>query len=174
MMVGLAMVFGYALLGACWLIMKTEDITQAWARKVGLYAFVYMIIFLGLVSLWVPFLNEHLYERWFSLPNFYYLLPLPILCGVVGFALFRALIKEYEYQPFILTQVMFVLAYLGLVAGLYPYIVPYSITFREAAAAATSQSLLLIGAVIILPVILFYTGYCYYVFRGKSSHEHTY
>lgn len=174
MMTGLALVFGYALLGSTWLVMKTEDITQKWARKVALYAFFYMILFLGLVSLWVPFLNEHLYQRWFSMPNLAYLLPLPLLSVVIGFLLCQSLLRGDEYKPFIFTQVMFVLAYLGLVVGLFPYIVPYTISFRDAAASGASQSLLLVGALPILPVILFYTGYCYYVFRGKSSHVQTY
>lgn len=174
MMTGIAVVFGYTLLGSTWLIMKTEDITQSWARNCAKYTAMMVIIFMGLVSIWVPTLDTIIYERWFSWPNLLYLSPVPILTAICAFMLFRSIMKNYEYKPFIYSILIFVLGLVGLVVGLWPWVVPYSVNFRQAAAAPESQSLLLVGAVIILPIILTYTAFCYYVFRGKSSHDLTY
>ncbi len=174
MMTGMALIFGYSLLGATWLIMKTEDITQSWARSAALYVATLVLFFMAVVSVWVPFLDTIIYDRWFSWPNIIYLSPVPIVTAICAFALFRSILKNQECRPFILAILLFVLGLVGLVAGIWPWVIPYTISFREAAAAPESQSLLLVGAVIILPVILSYTAFCYYIFRGKSSHEHTY
>lgn len=173
-MTGLATVAGYVLLGATWLIMKTEDKTQDWARKAGKYISFFVVIFMALVSIWVPFLDNDLYMRWFSLPNMYYLSALPIVTAITFVMLWHSLAKGYEYKPFLFSTAIFVLGYLGLAISLWPWIVPYSVTLWEGAAAGTSLSLLIIGAVIMLPVILGYTAFCYYTFRGKASHEAVY
>ena len=173
-MTGIALVFGYALLGATWLIMKTEKETQDWAYKSTLYILFYVGLFIGLVSLWVPFLNDKIRNRWFSIPNIYYLLIVPILTATIFIKLIKAVMYKKELQPFIYTILLFLLGYLGLAVSIWPYIVPYKVTLAEAAAAEHSQSLLLIGAGIFLPVILSYTFYCYYIFRGKSSHHPLY
>ncbi len=173
-MSGLAMIVAYSLLGATWLIMKTNGPTQAWARKIALYILVYFAFFIGIVSLWTPHLNEQLYQRWFSWPNILYLSPIPIALGLCFIFLMRALKQNAEYKPFFLTIFMFILCYIGLISGLWPWIVPYHMTFYDAAAAPESQSFLLVGTVFILPTILCYTAYSYYVFRGKSTHEAMY
>jgi len=173
-MTGLALVCGYALLGSTWLIMKTEDTTQDWARKCAAYLLVFVALFMALVSLSMPFLNTDVKNLWFSLPNFLILLPLPLLSAVIVFMLARALKTRKEYKPFFLSLGMFVLNYVGLGISLWPWLVPFEITLWQAAAAPESQSLLLIGTVIMLPLVLTYTGYCYYIFRGKTSHEATY
>lgn len=171
---GLALVFGYSLLGATWLIMKTEDTTQKWARYVARYVIFYVATFMGIVSLTMPFIDERITKLWFSLPNFYYLLPIPLLT-IFGFiALWRDLNSHREARPFFLTFFLFFLGYLGLGISLFPWLVPFELTIWQAAAASTSQSILLIGTVILLPIILIYTGYCYYVFRGKSDYESIY
>ncbi len=174
-MTGIALIFGYCLLGATWLVMKTEDETQKWARKSAAYTLIYVFLFMGLVSLWVPFFNEGIRLRWFSLPNFFYLLPIPLFSFFLGIRLFYFLVwKSYEWRPFIYTILLFLLCYIGLAISLWPWIVPYKVAYWQAAAAPPSQSLLLVGVLLLLPFILGYTFYSYYVFRGKSSEEHHY
>jgi cytochrome d ubiquinol oxidase subunit II len=173
-MTGMALIFGYALLGATWLVMKTEDEIQNWARKCASYTIGYVAIFLAIVSISMPIMNVEIRTLWFSLPNFVFLLPIPVASLVLLITIWRDLHKGKEYRPFFLSFGVFLTAYLGIVISIWPYVVPFAITFRQAAAAPESQSLLLIGTVILLPVILIYTGYCYYIFRGKASHESAY
>ena len=174
LMTGVALVCGYGLLAAVWLIMKTDDITQEWARKCAGYLFGYVAIFMGLVSLCMPLMNDRIRELWWTLPNFYFLSILPLSCVVMFVLLWRSLHRDHEYRPFFLAQGIFLMNYLGLGISMYPWLVPFEVTFRKAAAVPESQSLLLVGTVVMLPIILAYTAYCYYVFRGKTSHEATY
>lgn len=173
-MTGLALVFGYALLGSTWLIMKTEDITQDWARKCAAYVLAFVAIFMGLVSLSMPFMNEEIKNLWFSVPNFFVLLPMPLLSIAGILLLWHDLHARKEYRPFLISLGIFLMNYIGLGVSLWPWLVPYKITIWQAAAAPESQSLLLVGTAVMLPVVLAYTGYCYYIFRGKTSHETTY
>jgi cytochrome d ubiquinol oxidase subunit II len=173
-MTGFALVCGYAMLGATWLIMKTEDVTQAWARKSAGYLFGYVAFFMGMVSLVTPIMNEHIRELWFSHPNIFLLQPLPMLSVIFFFLLWRDIRLQNDNRPFFLSQGIFLTNYIGLGISTWPWLVPFEITFRRAAAAPESQSLMLVGTAFLLPIVLAYTGYCYYVFRGKSSHESTY
>jgi cytochrome d ubiquinol oxidase subunit II len=173
-MTGLALIFGYALLGSTWLVMKTDGVTQDWARKCASYVLGYVGLFLMIVSISMPMMNEDVKNLWFSLPNFFYLLPVPLLTTVFFAMIWRDLYLGREYRPFFLSIAVFLMGYLGLGISLWPWLVPFSVTFRKASAAPQSQSLLLIGTIVMLPVILTYTAYCYYVFRGKASHEITY
>lgn len=173
-MTGIALIFGYALLGATWIIMKTDNKTQEWAQKSALYILVYVALFMGLVSLWGPFLNDTIFMRWFTLPNLIYLSPIPLLTAGTFISLYRAILIKREVSPFLLSIVLFCLGYLGLAISLWPWIVPYQISLWQAAADPKSLSLMLVGVSIFLPFILAYTGYSYYVFRGKSNHEHLY
>ena len=166
---GIAVVFGYALLGATWLIMKTDNDTQAWARKVANYVLVFVLIGMAVVSMTMPFIDERVKELWFTTPNLFYLLPIPVLTAVLFLTLWRDLQGTREFRPFILSVGLFFLGYLGLGISLFPWIVPFSFTIWDAAAASTSQSLLLVGAAVFLPIILAYTAYSYYIFRGKSD-----
>ena len=170
-MTGFALICGYALLGATWLIMKTEDVTQNWARKCAGYVLAYVGFFLGLVSLSMPLINDGVKALWFSLPNFFLLLPMPLGSILLIVTIWRDLHSGREFRPFFLSLGLFLAGYIGLGVSLWPYMVPFDITFRQAAAAPESQSLLLVGAVVMLPVVLASTGYCYYIFRGKTSHE---
>ncbi|MBU0800166.1 MAG: cytochrome d ubiquinol oxidase subunit II, partial [Alphaproteobacteria bacterium] len=160
-------------LGATWAIMKTDGDTQAWARKTARYILVYVAFFMAIVCLWVPFLDNDIGERWFG-TYFYWLLPLPILTMVLFALLIRALVRNHETSPFLYSIGLFFLGYLGLGASLWPRVVPHDVTIWQAAAAPESLSLLLVGTVIMLPVVLGYTAWCYYVFRGKAGHEHLY
>ena len=170
-MTGVALIFGYALLGATWLVLKTDQTTQEWARKCASYALGYVGLFLAIVSISMPVMKEDIRILWFSLPNLFLLLPIPTASLVLFIMIWRDLYKGRESRPFFLSIGVFLTAYLGLGISLWPWVVPFAFTFRQAAAAPPSQSLLLIGTVILLPVVLTYTGYSYYIFRGKASHE---
>jgi cytochrome d ubiquinol oxidase subunit II len=173
-MTGIAVVFGYALLGSTWLVMKTDGITQDWARKCASYVLGYVGLFLGIVSISMPMMNADVRALWFSLPNLFYLLPVPLLTASLFVMIWRDLHRGREVRPFFLSIGVFLMGYIGLGISLWPWLIPFEITFRQAAAAATSQSLLLVGTVIMLPVVLTYTAFCYYLFRGKASHESAY
>jgi len=173
-MTGVAVVFGYGLLGATWLVAKTTDETQEWARKCAAYTLLYVALFLAIVSISMPLMNAGIRSRWFSLPNLFFLIPIPTASLVLILLIWKDLRTGREYRPFFLSFGVFLTAYLGLGISLWPYAVPFAVTFRQAAAAPASQSLLLVGTVILLPLVLTYTGYCYYLFRGKASHEGAY
>lgn len=176
-MTGVAVTFGYMLLGATWIYMKGEGELQEWARKCAKYVFLYVLIFMGVVSLWVPFLGVNIEQRWFGGNNFYYLLPIPVITAGLFFLLWRALSKpasNTDYMPYVITAGLFLMGYIGLAISLWPTIVPYDVTLWQAAAAPESQSLLLVGTAIMLPVILSYTAWCYWVFRGKTDESHSY
>jgi cytochrome d ubiquinol oxidase subunit II len=170
-MTGVALLFGYALLGASWLVMKTEGITQDWARKCAIYVLGYVGLFMVIVSISMPIMNAGVKELWFSLPNFFYLLPVPVVTAGLFIMIWRDLHKGVENRPFFLSIGVFLMGYLGLGISIWPWLVPFAVTFRQAAAAPESQSFLLVGTLLILPVVLVYTGFCYFIFRGKASHE---
>lgn len=175
---GCALVWGYVLLGATWLVMKTEGELLAWSRQMAKFAVVIVILCLAIVSITVPFLDVVAAERWgLNYPHIVWsrllpLSPVPILTLICCWYLINSLLDARTvYKPFIFSIALFALGYLGLIVSFFPYIVPYSLSITEAAAAANSQGMLLIGAVIMLPVILGYTAFIYWVFRGKvDSH----
>jgi cytochrome d ubiquinol oxidase subunit II len=172
---GVALVFGYALIGATWLIMKTDTITQNWARGVSKYCLGIVVLFMGIICICMPFIDARIFARWFSWPNIFYLSPIPVLTALCIFVLMKDLTNEKcEIRPFFLTVALFLFSYIGFGVGMYPWLVPFHFTIWDAAAAPTSQSILLIGTVFLLPIILGYTAYCFYVFRGKSTHEAMY
>jgi cytochrome d ubiquinol oxidase subunit II len=164
---GIAVVIGYALLGSTWLIVKTQGEVQrrayrhAWVSGIGTFALI------GLVSLWTPFLDPEFMHRWFDWPQYLFVAPVPTLVAVAGWVLFRGLHKRHEKSPFFASLALFVLCYIGLLISFYPYLVPTSVTIWEAAAPETSLAFLLAGAAVLIPMILAYTGYSYWVFRGK-------
>jgi cytochrome bd ubiquinol oxidase subunit II len=174
-MTAIALVFGYALLGATWLVMKTSDITQLWSRKVASYVLVFVAIFMGLVSITVPFINEQIKIFWFSTPNIYYLSVIPFVTFILFIVIWNDLHKtKHEYRAFLSSICVFFMGYLGLGLSIFPWLIPYQYTIWDAAAYGPSLSLMLCGVIPLLPLILGYTGYCYYIFRGKSSHEKMY
>jgi cytochrome d ubiquinol oxidase subunit II len=171
-MTGVALVTGYALLGATWTIMKTDGDTQKWARRCARYVMLYVALFMGLVSLSMPVMNSAIKNLWFSLPNFFFLGTMPILSIVLFVWLWRDLRTAAEFRPFFLTLGIFLLNYIGIGVSTWPWLVPFKISLWDAAAAPESQSLLLVGTVVLLPCILAYTAFCFWVFRGKATHEH--
>lgn len=174
LMTGFALICGYALLGSTWLVMKTDGQTQEWARKCAGYVLAYVAFFMGTVTLSMPQINEDIRALWFGRPSFFFLLPIPLMAAVMIVTLWRDLHAGKEFRPFFLSLGIFFTGYLGIGISLWPWIIPFEITIQEASAAPESQSLLLVGTVVMLPVVLCYTGYCYYIFRGKTSHETTY
>ncbi len=164
---GIAVVIGYTLLGATWLILKTEGELQtraygwAWTSAFGTVAMI------GIVSLWTPFLNDVFMQRWFAYPAILYVAPVPLMVLGAAYSLYRGLSDRHELRPFLSALALFVVCFIGLGIGFFPYMVPHSITIWDAAAPDSSLLFLLIGASVLLPLIFAYTAYSYWVFRGK-------
>jgi cytochrome bd ubiquinol oxidase subunit II len=171
LMTGVALVIGYALLGATWLIRKTEGTLQQQAFDVARWLTFSLLAAIAVVSLWTPFLSPKFLTRWFSWPAVLYVAPVPLLTIAAAARLLLAVQARHERQPFIATLVLFVLCYIGLGISLYPNIVPPGISIWDAAAPDKSLRFLLVGTAILLPVILAYTAYSYWVFRGKVDPE---
>jgi len=175
LLTGVALVFGYALLGSSWLIMKTEDKTQAWARKMAKYSLIMVGFFIILISFFMPKINSDIQHLWFHSNAFYILMIFPSLTLVFFFMIWRDLnLSHAESRPFLMSIGIFLMCYLGLTISFYPWIIPFHYTIRQAASGGPGLSLLLVGVAPLLPLILAYTGYCYYIFRGKTDHEHMY
>jgi cytochrome d ubiquinol oxidase subunit II len=167
MLTGVAVVFGYALLGATWLVLKTSDRLQRIAFDLTRPLMLAVIAFMVLVSAWLPFVSDALMQRWFTWPNILYLAPVPLLTALVAVLLWRAVLANRELAPFVLALCFFLLGFIGLVAGIWPNIVPPDMTLWEAAAPPRSQGFMLVGTAIMIPTVLAYTAYSYRVFRGK-------
>lgn len=164
---GAALIAGYGLLGATWLLIKTEGALRQRAERASLRLLLAVIGFIVAISVWVPFLEEDIARRWFSLPNFFYLAPVPFLVGVAGLVLRRAVQSGRAILPFLMAFALFALCYAGLAISLWPNIVPHEISYQEAAAPPESQAFLLTGTLIVLPAVIAYTAYTYWIFRGK-------
>lgn len=166
---GLAVVAGYALLGATWLIMRTEGPVAQLGRRWAPRLLAAVMVAMAIVSLWTPLAVERIAERWFSLPNLYFLWPVPLAAALVAYATWRWLERGYQALPFVGAILLFLLGYAGLVISTVPYLVPPHLTFWDTAAAPSSQIFLLIGTVFLLPLVLGYTAFVYWVFRGKVA-----
>jgi cytochrome d ubiquinol oxidase subunit II len=164
---GASLVVGYALLGACWLVMKTQGDLQARARRLAQPLLLALLAAIAAVSVVTPLVIPRIADRWFTLPNVLWLAPVPLLTAVAAFWGWRALRAGAQVQPFLAAVTLFLLAYAGLVISNVPYLVPPTVTVWEAAAAPASQVFLLIGTVLLLPIVLGYTAFVYWVFRGK-------
>jgi cytochrome bd ubiquinol oxidase subunit II len=171
---GLGVVAGYALLGATWLVMKTSGAVAQRARQQAVIVLVAVLGFMAAVSLWTPLAFPHIAERWFTLPNFFYFSPVPVLTGATALACWWGLVKGKDALPFLAAIGLFMLGYLGLVISIFPYLVPPSLTIWQTAAAESSQTFMLIGTAILLPVILSYTAFIYWLFRGKVREGESY
>ena len=167
LMCGVALVIGYALLGTTWLMMKTGGEVERHARRLGVPLLFLLLACIALVSLWTPLQIARIAERWFSLPNFYYLSQVPLATLLLAWLCWRGIRKNKVVQPFASAVGLFLLAYIGLIVSNAPYVVPPSITLWQAAAAPASQVFFLIGTTILLPLILGYTVLVFWLFRGK-------
>jgi cytochrome bd ubiquinol oxidase subunit II len=171
---GLGVVAGYALLGACWLMLKTDGDMAFRAAEKAKVLLIAVLVFMAAVSIYTPLTIPRIAERWFAMPNLLYLAPVPILTALVAFAEWRWIEARRDAAPFLSSIALFLLGYLGLVISTFPYIVPPTLTIQDAAAAPSSQLFMLIGTVILLPLILGYTALTYWLFRGKVREGATY
>jgi cytochrome d ubiquinol oxidase subunit II len=164
---GIAVVIGYALLGATWLNLKTSGELQERARRIALVAGAGTLALIGVVSIWTSLLNPVYFERWFGFPTAFFSAIVPLLLAVCGVGLWHGLTHDKHLQPFLAALGLFVLSFAGIGISFYPHIIPGALTFEDAAAPDSSLLFLLWGAAVLVPIILIYTGYTYWVFRGK-------
>ncbi|MHC5654897.1 cytochrome d ubiquinol oxidase subunit II [Stappia sp.] len=167
LMTGVAVVVGYALLGATWLIWKCEGPMQAHFREKAAVIAMAMLAMIAVVSLWTPMLDDGFAARWFGFPQILYTAPVPLMVLGLAVVLFRSLRGTRDVVPFVASLGLFLVTYAGLGISLFPKIVPPSVTIWEAAAPESSLLFLFIGALVLLPMILGYTAYAYWIFRGK-------
>ncbi|MBH0115096.1 cytochrome d ubiquinol oxidase subunit II [Novosphingobium sp. YJ-S2-02] len=171
LLTGLGVVAGYCLLGATWLIWKLDGQPQDHAYKVARRAAVATLLLLIAVSLYTPMLDEDYWHRWFEAPGIYFASQVPLLTAILAAALFWALAKRRQAAPFWLSLGIFLLGMAGLGVSMFPFVVPDQVTIWDAAAPHRSQVFMLVGVGLTLPLILGYTGWAYWVFRGKVGHE---
>jgi cytochrome d ubiquinol oxidase subunit II len=171
---GLGVMAGYALLGATWLVMKTHGPVADRARAQAIVLLYAVLGFMAAVSVWTPLQFPRISARWFSMPNFLYLWPIPLITALTALVAWIALRMEHDTAPFIATIVLFLLGYLGLVISSFPYLVPPALTIWQTAAAPASQTFMLVGTVVLLPLTLAYTVYVYWLFRGKIGPGESY
>jgi cytochrome d ubiquinol oxidase subunit II len=167
LLTGIALVVGYGLLGATWLVMKTEGELRDHAYRLSWWLLFAMLAAIGMVSLATPFLDMEYAQRWFFWPNVALTALVPIAVAIVTVMLLRSLARKQDYRPFFLALALFALSYAGLGISMWPYIVPRSITIWQAASPPSSQLFMLVGVAILVPIILAYTAWNYWVFRGK-------
>lgn len=171
---GFSMIAGYGLLGATWLTMRTEGPVAERARGQAKLLLLAVLVFMGAVSLWTPLMEPRIAQRWFSLPNFYFLWLVPAVTAMVAFGCWRWIEKGYEAPPFLAAIALFLLGYLGLVISNFPYVVPPSLTVWNTAAAPASQIFMLLGTLFLLPMILGYIAFVYWLFWGKVREGESY
>ncbi len=164
---GVALMFGYGLLGAGWLILKTEGDLQAWARRMGRVCLAAVMIAIAVVSVWTPLMQPAIAQRWFSWPNILILAPIPLVTLAIAAVEWRSLNRDSHAGPFAGAMGLFLMSYLGIAISLWPFVVPRHYTLWQAASDPSTQAFLLIGTLFLLPVIIMYTGWSYWVFRGK-------
>lgn len=167
MFTGLALVFGYALLGAGWLILKTEGEIQKTARKYGRISLIAVVLAILIVSIWTPFLHPDFKMRWFSWPNILYLSPVPLITFAIMSFTWRSLNNNSEISPFLGGIGLFFMSYVGIAISLYPMIIAHTFTLWQTASSQDTQGFIIIGTLFLLPIILMYTAWSYWVFRGK-------
>lgn len=171
---GVAVTIGYALLGATWLNMKLVGRIQDHMRGLIWPLAMATIVFMAAVSLWTPFQNDAYFGRWFAWPTAMFSFLVPVFIALAVFGLWRGIKNGRDAQPFLCALVLFILGFAGIGISFYPHIVPPSLTIAEAAAPDSSLAFALVGTVILLPMILAYTAYAYWVFRGKVDPDEGY
>jgi cytochrome d ubiquinol oxidase subunit II len=171
LLTGVGVAAGYALLGTTWLVWKTEGETQARAYRLAFRAAIATLALLVAVSLYTPALDAGYFDRWFTMPSFIFASQVPLLTAIIAGALFYTLKKRREAAPFFLALAIFLLGMLGLGVSMWPYVVPHEVTIWDAAAPERSQVFMLVGVAITMPLIIAYTGWAYWVFRGKVGSD---
>jgi cytochrome d ubiquinol oxidase subunit II len=168
------MIAGYGLLGATWLVMKTEGPVAERARTHAKTLLMVVLASMVVVSLWTPFAEPRVAARWFSLPNFYFLWPVPVVTALIAYLEWRWLEARHDVAPFLATMALFLLGYLGLVISNFPYLVPPSLTVWDTAAVPASQIFMLLGTLLLLPIVIGYIVFIYWLFRGKVRQGESY
>lgn len=171
LLTGLGTVAGYALLGSTWLIWKLDGDEQTHARKLAVRAALATIVLMGAVSLYNITLNAEYAAHWLTAPEIYYVAPVPIVTGLIALSMLRAITRERNSKPFWLALALFLLGMAGLGVTIWPYVVPPGLTIWDAAAPERSQIFMLVGVAITMPLIIGYTAWAYWVFRGKVADE---
>ena len=164
LLTGLGVVAGYTLLGACWLIWKTEDDLQARAYRIAARAGIATLALMGAVSAYNLTLLPQYRDRWLEMPNILFASQVPLVTAAIAAVFFYALKRKWELAPFLLGMA-------GLGVTIWPYVVPGELTIWDAAAPERSQTFMLVGAALTIPLILGYTAWSYWVFRGKVGDE---
>ena len=172
--IALALPAAYVMLGAGWLILKTEGDLQAHAVRWARLAWLPVVVGMGLISIATPWVSETVRERWFSMPGFIALLPIPLMTvatlGLLRLSLgWKRVLGTLCWVPFALTVSMFFLGFFGLAYSLYPYVVMDRLTVQQAASAPASLKFIFVGVVLTVPMIAGYTVFAYRVFRGKAG-----
>jgi cytochrome d ubiquinol oxidase subunit II len=164
---GLALLIAYALLGSTWLIMKTEGSLQRRMQALARPVTLALVVVIAIVSLWTPIVHPAIADRWFTLPNLLFFLPVPILVVLAAWGLVKTIGSGHHSAPFVLTLLLLFVGYTGLAISLWPNIIPPSMSIWDAAGPPQSLGFALVGALFIIPFILAYTAWSYFVFRGK-------
>jgi len=166
---GVSLVLGYALLGSTWLIWKTDGSGQVHARRLAMRLGIATVAAMAAVSIATPYLHYDYWRRWFSMPNVLFTAQVPLLVVVACAVFVWSLRRGAERLPFLMALALFLLNFIGLSISVFPYLVPRAVTIWDAAAPASSQTFMLAGIAVIMPVIIAYTGWAYWVFRGKAD-----
>ena len=167
LLTGVSVTLAYGLLGATWLNLKTEGELQQQAARMARWLGAATLGAIIVVSLATPVLRGDYFDRWLSFPNILWVAPVPVLVGIASLAFVRSLKAGHELSPFLLTLSIFLLCFIGLGISVFPYVIPGAVTIWEAATERSSQIFMLVGTAIVMPMILGYTAWTYYVFRGK-------
>ncbi|HEY9553996.1 cytochrome d ubiquinol oxidase subunit II [Allosphingosinicella sp.] len=171
LLTGVSLVIGYALLGATWLIWKTEDRLHEDARRFARWLMPALLVAIGLVSLATPFVEPKYYLRWFDFPGLLVAVPMPLFFGAAALTLWWSIGRGRDWMPFLFTLVIFALTMVGLAISMWPDVIPGRVSIWEAAAPESSQIFMLVGSVVLIPLILGYTAWSYWVFRGKVGED---
>ena len=171
---GVGVVATFALLGATWLIVKSEAEVQRRAHAIARWLTFILLGFIVVISIWTPLSDEKIAARWFNYPNFLWLSPVPVLVIFFTFLLLRSISRGDNIKPFAYTLALIFIGYGGLGISIWPNIIPPNISIWDAASPPQSQGFALVGALFIMPIILMYTIWAYYVFRGKIRHGEGY
>jgi cytochrome d ubiquinol oxidase subunit II len=171
LLTGASLVASYGLLGGCWLIAKTEGRVRDDARAAAKWLLPAMLLAIGTVSLATPFVEPQYYQRWFEHPGLLVTVPMPLLVLGVAAMLWRSLKRDVDWHPFAWALGLFALTLIGLGISIWPDVIPGRVSIWQAAAPASSQIFMLVGTVVLIPLILGYTGWAYWVFRGKVADE---
>jgi cytochrome bd ubiquinol oxidase subunit II len=167
LMCGIGLIVGYALIGACWLVMKTVGGVEAKARRYARPLLLGLLVFIVVISVWTPLQFEHVRARWFGGLNMLYLSPVPLITAGLAISCWRGLAGHHTTVAFYSAVGLFIISFVGLAISTLPYLVPYSITLWQAASSPSAQTFMLVGTTVLVPFVLGYTVFVYHTFRGK-------